>query len=116
MIRATWGWLGFRSIGIESSGQPDSAGPSHFNPLPTAGFAVRGILASSLAPREDDPVLWFAPLGTIVPQRWPASSSVPLLRSAFPRLSDRSSSLALLLFGFLFLSLGILSEYIGMTF
>ena len=47
MVRATWGWLGFRTAGIEYERLPREGGKSTFHVMATAGFAFRGILASS---------------------------------------------------------------------
>ncbi|MGQ0823975.1 MAG: glycosyltransferase family 2 protein [Actinomycetota bacterium] len=115
MVRALWGWLGFRSIGVEYERLPRSGGNSKFKPFATAGFAVRGILSSSYTPLKAIPLLGaglsmlsFVALGGMVVRAfvW----GVP-----FPGFGT-IVSLMLLLFGFLFLLLGVVSEYIGMIF
>jgi dolichol-phosphate mannosyltransferase len=115
MIRATWGWLGFRSIGIEYERPARFGGNSNFRPFATAGYAIRGILASSFAPLKIIPIfgfllsaLSFVALAGIVIRA--LFFGVP-----FPGFGT-IASLILLLFGFLFLFLGIVSEYVGMTF
>lgn len=115
MVRATWGWLGFRSSGIEYERPAREGGASKFNAFATAGFAFRGILASSKSFLKIIPMigimlsaLSFLALGGIVVRA--VFFGVP-----FPGFGTLAS-LLLLLFGFLFLLLGILSEYIGMIF
>jgi glycosyltransferase involved in cell wall biosynthesis len=115
MVRAMWGWLGFRSIGIEYERMPRAAGASKFRPFATAGFAIRGILGSSYTPLKLIPLmgaglslLSFAGLLGIVVRAF--FFGVP-----FPGFGT-IVSLMLLLFGFLFLLLGVVSEYVGMIF
>ena len=57
MVRATWGWLGFRSKGIEYERPARKGGTSSFNPFVTGGYAIRGILASSLSPLKIVPII-----------------------------------------------------------
>jgi len=115
MVRAMWGWLGFKSIGIEYERLERAGGNSKFRPFATAGFAVRGILGSSYTPLKVIPVLGaslsllsFAALGGIVIRA--LFFGVP-----FPGFGT-IMSVTLLMFGFLFLLLGVVSEYIGMIF
>ncbi len=115
MIRATWGWLGFRSIGIEYERPARFGGNSNFKPFATAGYAIRGILASSFAPLKIIPLFGFL----ISALSFAALTGI-IIRALFfgvpfPGFGP-SASLILLLFGFLFLFLGIVSEYVGMTF
>ena len=115
MVRATWGWVGFRSVGVECERPPRHSGESHFKWLATTGFAIRGILASSATPLRFIPVfgiglssLSFAALMAMVIRA--IFFGVP-----FPGFGT-IVSLSLLLFGFLFLMLGVVSEYVGMIF
>jgi polyisoprenyl-phosphate glycosyltransferase len=115
MVRAMWGWIGVKSTGIEYERQPRAGGTSKFNALATAGFAFRGILASSRSPLQFIPMfglllsfLSFAALGGIVIRA--LFFGVP-----FPGFGTLAS-LILLLFGMLFFVLGVVSEYIGMIF
>ena len=50
MVRAVWGWIGFESASLTYERQPRAGGTSSFNPFVTAGYAIRGVLASSLKP------------------------------------------------------------------
>jgi len=115
MVRATWGWLGFRSASLNYERPARAGGASTFNPIATAGFAVRGILASSISALKILPLigclfslLSFCGVGVI-------GVRAILFGVPFPGWGTLVC-LNLLLFGFLFLGLGILAEYIGMIF
>jgi len=115
MVRAMWTWVGGRSIGIEHERPPRFGGVSTFNTLRTAGFAVRGILSSSYMPLKVIPffgvslaAISFIALGVYAIRA--IFFGVPF--AGFGTLV----SLNLLLFGFLFTLLGLLSEYIGMIY
>ena len=115
MVRATWGWLGFKSAGIEYERPARQGGSSKFRVLTTAGFAFRGILASSKTLLKVIPLfglalsaLSFGGLAIIVVRA--LFFGVP-----FPGFGTLVS-LMFLLFGFLFLLLGMLAEYLGMIF
>lgn len=115
MVRATWGWLGFSSAGIEYERPAREGGNSSFNVLVTTGFAFRGILASSKTLLKVIPLfgltlsaLSFVGLALIAVRAF--FFGVP-----FPGFGTLAS-LMFLLFGFLFLLLGMLAEYLGMIF
>jgi dolichol-phosphate mannosyltransferase len=115
MVRATWGWLGFSSAGIEYERPAREGGNSSFNVLATTGFAFRGILASSKSLLKVIPLfgltlsaLSFIGLALIAVRAF--FFGVP-----FPGFGTLAS-LMFLLFGFLFLLLGMLAEYLGMIF
>lgn len=115
MVRATWGWLGFRSTALKYERPARKGGTSSFNPFVTGGYAIRGILASSLTPLKLMPIiggafslLSFLGVGAIAIRA--IFFGVP-----FPGWGTLVC-LNLLLFGILFLGLGIVAEYIGMTF
>jgi len=115
MVRATWGWLGFRSTAIQYERPARAGGKSTFNPIATAGFAIRGILASSLSPLKLMPILggvfsMLSFLGAAIISIRAFVFGVP-----FPGWGTLVC-LNLLLFGFLFLGLSIVAEYVGMTF
>ena len=63
MVRAMWGWLGFKSIGIEYERLERAGGNSKFRPFATAGFAVRGILSAGIV--LDEP-LWREAAFTVI--------------------------------------------------
>lgn len=115
MVRATWGWLGFRSTGIEYERPARAGGKSTFNPIATAGFAIRGILASSLSPLKLMPIL--GGIFSLLSFLGVAFISVRAIVFGVPFPGwGTLACLNLLLFGFLFLGLGIVAEYVGMTF
>jgi polyisoprenyl-phosphate glycosyltransferase len=115
MIRSTWGWLGFHSVGVEHDRPPRFAGTSHFHVLTTAGFAYRGILASSFKLLRAFPLLGFG-LGAISL----IAFLVIVLKAIFFGVPFAGfgtlASLMTLLFGLLFIVLGLVSEYLAMVF
>jgi dolichol-phosphate mannosyltransferase len=115
MVRAMWTWVGGTSFGIEHERPPRFGGTSTFNSLRTFNFAVRGILSSSYMPLKVIPLIGitFATIsfGALIVYGIRAMFfGVPF--AGFGTLV----SLNLLLFGFLFTLLGLLSEYIGMIY
>ena len=115
MVRSTWGWLGFRSIGVEHERPPRFGGSSTFSIITTANFAYRGILASSFKLLKIFPLVGFALsalsfIALIVLVVEAVFFGVP-----FPGFGTLAS-LIVLLFGLLFLFLGVVSEYVGMIF
>ena len=115
MVRALWGFIGFRSCGVEHAREPRFAGTSHFRWLPIFDFAFRSILSYSYMPLKVFPLfgiscalLSFTVLIAFV------------VRALFFGVPfDGFGSLVgimLLLFSALFFFLGILSEYIGMIY
>ena len=114
MVRSTWGWLGFRSIGVEHDRPPRYGGESNFRVFETAGFAYRGILASSFKLLRAFPLIGFI-LGAasfiafIVLVVQALAFGVP-----FPGFGTLAC-LMTLLFGLLFVVLGVMSEYLGMA-
>jgi dolichol-phosphate mannosyltransferase len=115
MIRSTWGWLGFHSIGVEHDRPPRFAGDSHFHVLTTAGFAYRGILASSFKLLRAFPLVGFG-LGAISL----IAFVVLVIQAVFFGVPFAGygtlACLITLLFGLLFIVLGVISEYLAMVF
>ena len=112
LIRAVWGWLGFRSIGIAYERPARRAGVSSFKPFVTAPYAVRAILGSSYTPLRLIPLvgilislLSFMAIG-VMGFVW-IGFGVP-----FPGFGSLVT-LNLMMFGLVFLFMGILSEYVG---
>lgn len=115
MVRATWGWLGFRSSGVEYERAARDGDVSKFNAIATAGFAYRGILASSKSPLKLIPVLgMFLSILSFIGMTGFVVRAI-FFGVPFPGFGTLTS-LLLLLFGFLFLLLGVISEYVGMIF
>jgi len=115
MVRSAWGWLGFRAIGVEHERPPRFGGSSAFSILTTANFAYRGILASSFKLLKLFPLVGFAlALISFLALGWFAVSAVAF-GVPFPGFGTIACLIALL-FGMLFLFLGILAEYVAMIF
>ena len=115
MVRAMWGFLGFRSCGIEHERPARFGGKSAFNTLATADFAVRGILSYSYLPLKVIPLfgIGYALLSFILLLGFTIRAlvyGVPF--DGFGTIT----SLTLMLFGFLFLFVGVMSEYVGMIY
>jgi dolichol-phosphate mannosyltransferase len=115
MVRAIWGWLGFRSVAIKYERPARKGGASSFNPFATGGYAIRGILASSLTPLKLMPILGImcsiaSFTGTVAIAVRAILFGVP-----FPGFGTLTCVI-MFLFGIAFLGLGILAEYIGMIF
>lgn len=115
MVRAVWGWIGFNSASLAYERQPRVGGTSSFNPFVTAGFAIRGVLASSLKPLKIIPILGIL---------FSALSFISIVLGAvqavfrgvpFPGFGT-ITSLILLMFGLLFLMLSVIAEYVGMIY
>lgn len=115
MVRAVWGWIGFNSASLNYERQPRVGGTSSFNPFVTAGFAIRGVLASSLKPLKIIPILGIL---------FSALSFISIVLGAvqavfrgvpFPGFGT-ITSLILLMFGLLFLMLSVIAEYVGMIY
>jgi len=115
MVRSAWGWLGFRSTGVEHERPPRFGGNSTFSIITTANFAYRGILASSFKLLKLFPLVGFglAVISFLV-LIWFAVSAFAF-GVPFPGFGTIACLVAML-FGLLFLFLGILSEYVAMIF
>jgi dolichol-phosphate mannosyltransferase len=115
MMRTMWGWIGFKSIGLPFVRPPRFGGQSTYKLGRNIGFAVHGILASSVTPLKVIPIFGLTVsalsfvLLTILTIRW-VGFGVP-----FPGFGT-IVAITLGSFGVLFLFLGIMSEYIGMIF
>ena len=115
LVRTVWGWLDFRSIGIPYERPARKAGKSSFNPFVTAPYAIRAIFGSSYTPLRLIPVFGLlisamSFLGIVSMTIYWIAFGVP-----FPGFGS-IIALNLLLFGFVFLFMGIISEYIGMIY
>jgi dolichol-phosphate mannosyltransferase len=115
MLRAVWGWIGFRSTGIAYTRPPRHGGTSTYRLIGNIGFALHGIASSSVTPLKFIPLSgavisalsFFLLVGFVI--RW-IFFGVPFV--GFGTII----ALMLLMFGLLFLFLGVISEYIGMIF
>lgn len=112
LVRAVWGWLGFRSIGVEYERPARKAGVSSFNPFITAPYALRAIIGSSYKPLRLIPVVGiFIFLCSLIGI---AFMTVVWIFFGVP-FPGFGSLIALnsMMFGLVFLFLGIMSEYVG---
>jgi len=115
VVRGMIAWLGFKSTGIKIERAARYAGVSKAHSWRVIGIGVRAILANSYFPLR-----LISALGFLVS----AGSLLSLLVTTYLFLFNGVPfpgfgtivSLIILLFGILFLVLGILSEYIGMIF
>ena len=115
MVRAVWGWIGFHSASLTYERQPRVGGTSSFNPFVTAGFAIRGVLASSLKPLKIIPIM-----GILLSALSFISVVLGAVQAVFRGVPfpgfGTITSLILLMFGLLFLMLSVIAEYIGMIY
>jgi dolichol-phosphate mannosyltransferase len=115
MVRAVWGWIGFNSASLTYERQPRVGGTSSFNPFVTAGFAIRGVLASSLKPLKIIPIV-----GILLSVLSFVSIVLGAVQAVFRGVPfpgfGTITSLILLMFGLLFLMLSVIAEYVGMIY
>jgi len=115
MVRALWGWIGFRSTSLSYERAPRVRGTSSFKVGVTTAFAIRGILSSSLSPLRIIPILGL--LLSFIAFLGVAGTVVRAIYFGVPFAGFGTiTALILLLFGLLFLLLAILAEYIAMIF
>lgn len=113
--RGFFSWVGFKSIGVEFNRQKRFSGTSHAKTLPVLSFAIRGILAFSVKPLRLS--IFFTLVTSMVSfsvllfqiYNWIAKG-VPF--DGFGTLVG----LLLLFFSLIFLTLSILSEYLGLIY
>ena len=113
--RGFFSWVGFKSTGLEFERNTRFSGKSHAATLPVLGFALRGIFAFSLTPLR---------ISTFFALFLSASSIVILGIQVFRWLRfgvpfdgfGTVVGILLLLIGFLFTAIAIMSEYIGLIY
>jgi dolichol-phosphate mannosyltransferase len=115
MVRAVWGWIGFKSASMEYERPARTGGTSSFNPFVTGAFAIRGMFASSLKPLKLIPIA-----GLILSGISFVALIIGVVRAFIEGVPSPGfgtvTSLILLMFGLLFLLLSVLAEYIGMIY
>ncbi len=114
-MRGLFAWPGFRSTGIEHPREPRTAGESGANTLGVLSLAVKGIFAHSYVP------LRLISIFGLTLSALSALALVALTASFFiwgvPFAGFGSIvCTVVLMFGFLFTMLGVLSEYIGLIY
>lgn len=114
-VRGLFAWVGFNSVGIEAQRPPRFGGESNAHSLKVIDLAFKGIFAHSYVPLKlitvaglSLSVISFVSI-VLLAGIW-ATQGVPF--AGFGTLV----SLNLFLFGILFSMLGIVSEYVGMTY
>jgi dolichol-phosphate mannosyltransferase len=115
MMRTMWGWIGFKSIGVEHARAPRHGGKSTYAFFRNVRFALNGIIASSVAPLKLIPLFGIGLsllsfVAVIVLAIFWFTVGVPF--AGYGTIV----ALMLLMFGLLFFFLGIISEYVGMIF
>jgi len=115
MLRTMWGWIGGKATGVPFDRMPRHGGESTYRLTRNIAFAIRGIMSSSTTPLKLIPLFGMALSGFSFVLlvgfaiRW-FVGGVPF--NGFGTIL----ALMLLLFGLLFLLLGMQSEYIGLIF
>ena len=113
--RGFFSWVGFKSIGLEFERNQRFSGKSHASTIPVLGFALKGIFSFSLTPLR---------ISTFFALFLSASSIIILGVQIFRWLRfgvpfdgfGTVVGILLLLIGFLFTAIAILSEYIGLIY
>jgi glycosyltransferase involved in cell wall biosynthesis len=111
-LRGMFAWTGFRSIGVEYERAPRFAGRSHARFLQVLQLAVQGLFAFSYIPIRFIAALGFCISGISVLYLLYTVIKVLTTGVPFPGYGT-IVSLILLMFGFLFLTLGVLGQYIA---
>jgi dolichol-phosphate mannosyltransferase len=115
MMRAMWGFIGFRSCGVEHERAPRHKGTSKYRVLPIFDFAFRAILSYSYMPLKVIP--FFGIASAALSFTLMAGFAIRAFFYGVPFDGFGTiTSLMLMLFGVLFLFLGIVSEYVGMIY
>ena len=115
MLRGIVAWTGFKSCGVEFNRGNRVGGESKANTRVVLKLALRGIMAFSYIPLKIATVL-----GVILSLASFAALTMYIIKFLFFGVPfdgfGTIVTIILLLFGFLFVILGIMSEYIGMIF
>lgn len=111
-IRGMFAWAGFKSIGIEFERKERFAGKSQADFISVFNLAVKGIFAYSYVPIRFISVLGFLVAGISLISLLYFVIKVLIKGVPFPGYGTLVA-LMLLMFGFMFLILGILGQYIA---
>ena len=115
MVRAMWGFIGFRSCGVEHERAPRTGGSSKYRLLPIFDFAFRAILSYSYMPLKVIPFFGIASAALSFAMMIGFAIRAFFFGVPFDGFGT-ITSIILLLFGLLFLFLGVVSEYVGMIY
>ncbi|HVO83576.1 MAG TPA: glycosyltransferase family 2 protein [Syntrophobacteria bacterium] len=111
-LRGMFAWTGFRSIGVEYERAPRFAGRSHARFLHVLQLAIQGLFAFSYVPIRFIAALGFCLSG--ISLLYLIYTVIKVLTTGVPFPGYGTIvSLILLMFGFLFLTLGVLGQYIA---
>lgn len=111
-MRGLFAWVGFNSIGVAFERQKRYAGKSHAPFWKVLELAIKGILAFSYIPIQFISVFGFAL--SLISLVYFAFTVIKILAFGVPFAGYGTIvSLILLLFGFVFMILGILAQYIA---
>jgi dolichol-phosphate mannosyltransferase len=114
-VRGLFAWVGFNSIGIEHERPPRHAGVSNAHTFGVLDLAFRGIFAHSYRPLKAITIFGLLlSVGSMVALVLLAARFI-FIGVPFPGFGT-IVSLTILLFGFLFSMLGVMSEYIGLIY
>ena len=115
MMRTMWGWIGFRSTGVEHERPPRHGGKSTYAFFRNVRFALNGIVASSIAPLKLIPL--FGAGLSVVSFLTLVGLAISWIIFGVPFAGYGTIvALMLFMFGMLFLFLGIVSEYVGLIY
>jgi dolichol-phosphate mannosyltransferase len=114
-MRGMFIWAGFRSIGVEHERAPRFAGAAKSYTLQVVELAIKGILSYSYVPLKAITVI-----GVVISTLSFILLAAIVLKAIFWGVPFRGfgtiMSVMLLLFGFLFTMLGVISEYVGLIY
>jgi dolichol-phosphate mannosyltransferase len=114
-VRGLFAWSGFRTTGIEHPREPRKAGVSGAHTLGVLSLAVKGILAHSYLPLRLISIFGLALSALSVLALIGLGASFFIWGVPFAGFGSIICTV-ILMFGFLFTMLGILSEYIGLIY
>lgn len=115
VIRGLVGWMGFKSVGVRVARPPRYGGTSKAHTWKVIGLGVRAILAHSYAPLRMISITGLA-LSIMSLISLITTSILFIFRGVpFPGFGT-IVSVIILLFGILFLMLGIISEYLALVY
>jgi dolichol-phosphate mannosyltransferase len=114
-IRGLFAWSGFRSIGVEHKREPRFGGVSNAHSLKVVDLAMKGIFAHSYVPLKL--ISLFGTALSLLSFLVLVALTLRFLLLGVPFAGFGTIvGLILLLFGFLFTMLGIVSEYVGLIY
>ncbi len=114
-VRGLFAWVGYRSIGVEHERVPRHAGTSNAHTLKVLDLAMKGILAHSYRPLKLITALGVALAAISMLALVVLTADFVLSGVPFPGFGTLLC-VNVLMFGFLFVIVGIVSEYVGLIY